>query len=551
MGKKPAVLFISFIFLCFSFVIEANEPPLLVTPKGILDIESEPIDTSAVESMVGDVDAQSAEIIQTIHFSGGTSLDLNLLAQDVEFLIGQPYSTDLVQIAISRVSERFHASGFPLAFATVGQHGFSDGKLTITVVEGYIIRSEVVVDDEVVKQRIQSILASVVNQKPARQAPLERAIALIHAIPGYQFSMALPRPKTRSGATSLRVEQKNREIFEPFVGYSMQQRGDKNMSVGLKANVNQAYLETIQLTGLIPIDGGDQQYYAAALTHALGYDGWTSRLNLSYYQDKDDTVLVMGGNEVNIANRIERQSANYGLAYPFVLNKNNRVTAELGLLYETEDREYGLSLNDTYLGALEDSLRYLIARLHVNAQRVTDDLAFAFGIGVNRSINGAFHYESDLGQQTIYDEGMMFYNLDVAASYTMAMRYVLSLRANGLYANDPIVPSQRVNFGGVNYGRAYSEGTLEGDRGYGAELKFMYKSRRKNVYFNPFVLVDYAYAEQVRLVLPYADTSSAAIGFETGYRQHLHLVFDYATPLLEHDERFSKAVYNLSLRWKF
>ncbi|EPF9725857.1 POTRA domain-containing protein [Vibrio fluvialis] len=552
MVKKKPLYFAGISLMFASASSWAIEPPLLVKPP----VQQEPdtnqpiTELSPVEKIVGQVESQGDSTIKAIHFVGGTSLDLQLIAQDVNFLIGQPYQKDLVQIAIDKVSARFHDNGFPLAFATVGRNGFSDSKLTITVVEGYIIRSEIVVDDPHVKERIDDILADVLQEKPARKETLERAIALINDIPGYQFTLSLPRPKTLSGATSFRIEQKNREMIEPFVGYAMQKDSDKSMSVGLRLNANRSYLQSLTVNALVPIDNHDQQFYSANFTHALGSDGLSSVLNLTYYQDNEESELPINGNQVSIDNKIERQSANYDLSYPFILNKNQRLTAKVGLLYESEDREYHLSYNDTYLGQLDDSIRYLIASLYVTSQHTRENFSFSVGVGVNQSVPSAFDYTSDLGNSQLYDDGFRFYEMNVLSSYQLTSRYLVSLRGNGVYASESIVPSQRVSYGGVNFARGYPEGTLEGDRGYGAELKFMQRNSRKKYYLNPFILVDYANAEQVRLTLPYSELASAAVGFEAGYSRNVHLSFDYAKPLIEH-HRFTRDVFNLSLRWKF
>lgn len=549
-------LYFTCLMLMFAWATpsRAIEPPLLVKPKSPAE-PGEVFTPPAAgdekrQDMTGQVESHGDRVIEAIHFVGGTSLDLTLIARDVQFLIGQPFQKDLVQIAIDKVSQRFHANGYPLAFATIGRNGFNRGKLTITVVEGYVIRSEIIVSSDAVKDKIQQILADLLEEKPTRQETLERAIALITHLPGYQFSLSLPRPKTLSGATSIRIEQKNRDVVEPFVGYAMQQDSDNNMSLGLRMNINRSYLETLTLNALLPVDDHDQQFYSVQLTHAPGGDGLLSSLALIYYRDGDEGVIPVSGEEVAVENRIERISADYGLSYPFILNQHHRLTATLGLLYEEEQREYRLSYQDMYLGQLDDTIRYLIASLAVSSLYQQSDFLVSVGFAVHQSIPATFDYSSDLGQSRLYDDSFRFYQMNLLSSYQLTSRYLVSARADGMYASESIVPSQRVSYGGVNFGRGYPEGALEGDRGYGAELKLMQQNRHKKFSFNPFILVDYAYAEQKRIPLAYNELSSAAIGVETNYGQALHVSVDYARPLREH-QRFTRAVYNLSLRWKF
>lgn len=543
----------SFVVIAGLFVTShclAVEPPLLVQSEPMNRMQPESASNVSLDEMQGEVEVQSSDIIQSIHFAGGTSVPLELLALDVQVLLNQPYSADGVGKTLEKLTVRFHTAGYPLAFATVKQDGFHDGRLTITIVEGYVVRSELEIPDDAVKQEVRAILQPVMDENPATQASLERAILLINRIPGYQFDIALPRPKTISGATSIRVIARDNTVFEPFVGYSMQQDSDRNFSLGARINVNRLSINRVTIIGLIPRDNNsDEQYYSVRLEHDIANHGMTGQLSGSFYTESEETVVNVEDVEVAVENKLKRRSLDYSIYYPIILSRATELSLSLGLTYENEERNYDLSFDGIALGELNDKLDYVLSRLSIDVVKRLDKLNFSLGFGINQSIGSAFKYRSDLESEDIYNDDFIFYDLQFSSSYEVVEDYVLSLRANGMYADERIVPSQRVNFGGLNYGRGYPESTLEGDQGYGAEVKILQRNQHGQYFFNPYITYDYAYAEQASVTTRSDRISSAALGVEVGYGANLYVAVDYAKPLKER-QNSDDYVYNLSVSWR-
>lgn len=161
----------------------------------------------------------------------------------------------------------------------------------------------------------------------------------------------------------------------------------------------------------------------------------------------------------------------------------------LGVLYEKEDRNYDVSFNGTSLGNLDDHLDYVIGQISIDMIKRFDNFNFSAGLGVNQSISSAFRYRSDLETENIYNSDFTFYDLNLSTSYEFIKDYVVSLRANGMFADERIVPSQRLNYGGLNYGRGYPENTIEGDRGYGTEVKLLQRNKHGNYFLTPISLM--------------------------------------------------------------
>ncbi|NOI01065.1 ShlB/FhaC/HecB family hemolysin secretion/activation protein [Vibrio kanaloae] len=545
--KKKSFFFV--VGLLSTIQCHAAEPPLLVQPEPKNQTESS--SNVDVEQMKGEVEVLSSEVIQSIHFSGGTSLELEQLAQDVQVLLNQPYSVELIGQAIEKITQRFHIAGYPLAFATVKQNDFRDGRLTITIVEGFVIRSELEIPNDTVKHKVRSILQPLLNENPATQASLERAILLINRIPGYQFDITLPRPKTISGATSIRIVTRDKTVFEPFIGYSMQQDSERNFSLGLRSNINRMSINRLTLIGLLPRDNNsDEGYYSMRLEHDIFHNGTLGRLSASYYTDNEESILDIGGVKLAVNNTFERHSLDYVISYPITLNQTTDFSVSLGVLYEKEERNYDVSFNGTSLGNLDDHLDYVIGQISIDVIKRFNSFNFSAGLGVNQSISSAFRYRSDLETENIYNSDFTFYDLNLSTSYEFIKDYVVSLRANGMFADERIVPSQRLNYGGLNYGRGYPENTIEGDRGYGTEVKLLQRNKHGNYFFNPYITYDFAYTERELSTARTDRISSAALGVEIGFEANLYVAIDYAKPLKEREYN-NDYVYNLNINWQF
>lgn len=443
----------------------ADGPPVVVQPELVeSEEESAPGDEDVAIELENSVEADSVAVIEGIHFSGGQSLNIQALAKNVEFLIGTQYDKVDVKKAVDLLSDQYKSAGFPLTIVTVGKNGFADGILTFTIVEGFVARSEVVVEDQSVSARIDAILAPLINERPTTNGALYRAIALIKKIPGYRFSFALPKPKTLSGATTLRVEQKSVTLIEPVVGLVLQEDADESVSLGARVFANSKYLESLEVTTLLPLADANQKYFAATLKHALGNDGLTSALTLKYYLDKDTTSIPFADGRLNIANNIHRRSGQFSLSYPLVLNQRQQSNLSFGLLIESEEGGYELFFNETPIIRVDETLRYLFASLSLQNRFAWDNFTASAGVSIHQSVPAVFSETDTLGTAPLFDSGMTFYRANLALSYEFVPDWIGSFRSRGLYANESIVPSQRFSIGGFLFGRGYPEGVLEGDR---------------------------------------------------------------------------------------
>ncbi len=532
----------------FSLSALAIEPPLIVKP-------SEPIEANllqratdgVVDPMDVEVSEQARAQITSIHFAGGTVIPLSELAAQVKPLLHQTYSTELVSAAVARITQRYQDAGYILCYATVTNSGFKDGKLTITLVEGYVLQSEIVIAQSDIKQKVANILAPVLAQKPLTQAVLERAIILVKQLPGYQFNILLPKPKTLSGATSIRVEVKKRRAIEPMFSFSKQRLSDENASLALKLNSIDARFSEIKVTGLAPIKDRSERYFALSVANDWSANGLKGRLQTDFYQDKSANNFVFNGFDIDYSQDIQRTTFQYELSYPWLLANRQRLMVNAAVRHSRERNAFILYNQGSELQRLSGDVDYSLLSVKLDYAKLIDDFVWVSSV--------EFAHNIDLGEdsaayRSYYDQDFTFYSVNSLFRYSFLDGWRIDLGLNGVYSQDRIVANERVTYGGQFYASGYPEGQAEGDRGYGAKLQLQKIVNMNRFHVTPYVLLDIAHTEFVATDFQH-NLASLAVGIELGEADDYSMTLEYAKPL--DDDNFitqdKSAIYNLRFAW--
>ncbi|MGY5585586.1 hypothetical protein [Vibrio cincinnatiensis] len=72
----------------------------------------------------------------------------------------------------------------------------------------------------------------------------------------------------------------------------------------------------------------------------------------------------------------------------------------------------------------------------------------------------------------------------------------------------------------------------------------------REYYFNPYLVFDYAYVDDISpSILSHDDIASFAIGSEMGFSNNVNIALEYAEPMRDRD-RHSGGIYNLKIVWQ-
>lgn len=543
-----------------SFSTFANEPPFIVEqPQQFEEKVSPNVDIPDPEALSTAANANTIRV-EHVQFQGGTVFDLTELASIVQPIIGNEVSkTELVKV-LRQITKKYKEAGYPLSFALLPQQKTQDGRITIVLVEGYVARSEIVIEDEKVKKRVEQLAAKLHNQIPLQKDMFERYVSLIESVPGYTFKVRVPKPKTVNGATTIRVEQVDRNRIDTTIGLDDGETEDRRILAGVTVNSLTSAADKLSLTTLLPNDTVDQ-YYALNYTRAIGTEGLQLDISANRFESQGDDRIFVADVPINYEENKERDQFAVGVRYPLTLTKSESWWVGTKLHHLDEEGLFELSRQD---GAgsrvdIEKELRYSALELHSQWQKkytrqlvsVVAKLKQGLELGNNRNqlidANGTRN-GTETTHFTAWDMTGMW-------RFLVSPQWRIQARTNLFWSDDILPSAEQARYGGTRFARAYPDGQAQGDRGAAAELELRYLLP---VNFNlvkrlePYVLFDAAKTE-LRSNDRQQELASAVIGLDVTDQKYYGVGVEIAKPIgdAHYETGDRSAIYNLKVRWNF
>lgn len=489
---------------------------------------------------------------------GGSVFDLETLSAPLRPLVGQDVTLSRLIEAVEQVTRRYQAAGFPLSYAYLPSNNFHDGTVTVVIVEGYIARREIAVRDAAVARRVERLIARMQQERPLTRATFERYTALIERIPGARLSVRAPVPRTPSGATTLRVEQRGSDRVDAGVSLEGGSEDEVRLLANLDFRSHTPQAESLSFASLLPVDT-DDVFHALAYRQELGTDGLRLKLSAQRFEGEDDTPLPQDA-RIDVHEDKSRDRFRLGLDYPVWLERRRRwdLEATLEQLDETVDYRYE-GAGRTLLTARQE-LRYSTLELASRFRLASERRRLAGRLEVRQGVDlGANRNDVNVGDTaSVGDEDLAFTRLELQGRWLEAPspRWRLSLRLAGFWSEDDLPPAERGRYGGRRFGRAYADGEAEGERGYAGELELRYRHRLTAAawlsHLEPYLVVDGAHTAFTEGDTEH-DLASVASGVEFRHADHYRLGVEYAYPIGDRpeDDVRRQGRLNARLSWHF
>ncbi|TDU25106.1 hemolysin activation/secretion protein [Chromohalobacter marismortui] len=499
--------------------------------------------------------------VRHINIRGGSVFELDELAAPLKPLVGNTVSVGRIEQAVKRITQRYQKAGYPLAYAYLPADNFANGNVQVVVVEGYIARAELDIDNDAVAARVQRLIQRMAEERPLRRERFERYTALIERIPGASLSVNVPLPRTINGATTVRVEARDIERVDAGLSVDYDNEDDTQVLANIATQANTRHAERLSLAGLLPVES-DDEYLAAEYGQALGSDGLRLKLSATHFDGDDVTDTQLLGVPIEARESKERQRYRMGLEYPLELSRDTlwEVGGALEYLDEETRYRYTTTGNDDLLRANE-TLRYGTVELNTLYRRVSDDRLWEIG-GELRQGLGVAGGKNELDITTLgvtenSDDTLNFTRLGLNGRWVQSLgtRWRLTTRVDGFWAADSLPVPERGNYGGTHFGRGYPDGQAEGDYGYAGEVELRFLQAVPWGWVSrlePYLVVDGARTRFHDNDIEY-NLASAAFGLEFTDSRHYRLGVEYARPIaeedLETDNRDGRI--NARLSWQF
>ena len=467
--------------------------------------------------------------IRKLQIEGGTVYPLAETAKVYEPLIGR--ETNLAQLieATRGVTRRYQEDGYLLSYAFLPQQNFENGLVRVVLVEGYIKDYQQTGDIGSVSAYVDKLAQKLLAERPLTRKTFERYTTLMSRIPGLSVQAQVPPPGTTDGATHMQI-QASRKPFTTSMSLVQKSRGGTQALLSATSNSQTSMGEQLSVSGLFPPGEDKEHYYRVDYNQFINAEGTQLALAAERYRaDPNSSVQLDGGFELKPHQSIDRYSI--GLSHPFIASPTESLTLGTRLYAVDQTTRYKL-VGFPLSFDIESNLRALAFEgdwRKADAQRL-------------RIISGGLYQGIDgLGAKARSDLGVAKPDLDF---FRLRLSGVQSdkffdnwqgVLSGALYWSDNTLPdSERVTFGGQNFGRGYPDDQGSGDKGWGVAYEVNYSFNRTGNWvkiLQPYVVVDRAKSWFNDLPVKANDMSSAAVGLRFGDNKYYNIALEAAKPM--------------------
>ena len=467
--------------------------------------------------------------IRKLQIEGGTVYPLAETAQVYAPLIGR--ETNLAQLieATRGITRRYQEDGYLLSYAFLPQQNFENGLVRVVLVEGYIKDYQQTGDIGSVSAYVDKLAQKLLAERPLTRKTFERYTTLMSRIPGLSVQAQVPPPGTTDGATHMQI-QASRKPFTTSMSLVQKSRGGTQALLSATSNSQTSMGEQLSVSGLFPPGEDKEHYYRVDYNQFINAEGTQLALAAERYRaDPNSSVQLDGGFELKPHQSIDRYSI--GLSHPLIASPTESLTLGTRLYAVDQTTRYKL-VGFPLSFDIESNLRALAFEgdwRKADAQRLR-----IISAGLYQGIDGlGAKARSDLG---VAKPDLDFFRLRLSGvqsdKFFDNWQGVLS---GALYWSDNTLPdSERVTFGGQNFGRGYPDDQGSGDKGWGVAYEVNYSFNRTGNWvkiLQPYVVVDRAKSWFNDLPVKANDMSSAAVGLRFGDKKYYNIALEAAKPM--------------------
>ncbi len=403
-------------------------------------------------------------VLRRVVVEGATAVSPPALAAIWQARQGRTLGLAEVDAIADEVGGLYKRAGLALYTVSVPQQSFAGGVVRLRVVEGYV--AEVAITGEfghADMSLLRHYAASLVADRPLRQARLERAILLMDAIPGCKVSSRFEPVAHSNGGVRLVLSVQIKR-FDAGIGVNNQGfplLGRSQFEANVVANSLFQQGDRTQLTiGLPPERFETYQYIGLSELQPLGYGGATLAASIGALRTRT-TGLDIAGTAV---------FADLQAAVPVIRRLHQSLTVSLALdALDSNNALLGQTLSDERTRAVRAGGTYAF------------DDSLLHGLAGTNSVSALLSEGFDaLGARrgSIATGGPRFtkFSARIGRDQVLPERLVLRLRAAGQVAAQRLPASEQFTYGGSEFGRAFLYDAVQGDSGVAGAAELAWRT---------------------------------------------------------------------------
>lgn len=467
--------------------------------------------------------------IRKLQIEGGTIYPLKELGEAYQPLLGREITLSQLIEATRSITQRYQTDGYLLSYAFLPPQSFDQGLVRVVLVEGYIRDYHVDGDVGRVKGFIDELVNKLKAERPLTRKTFDRYATLMGRLPGVTLQAQVPPPGTTDGASTMQITA-SRKPFTTSMSLTEGSRDSTQALFGVSSNSQTAMAEQLTLSGLFPPGSDKEHYYRVDYSQYLNAEGTQLSLyGARYRSDPGTNIATSDGFELKPHRENDRFSI--GVTHPLIAAPSQwlSVGARLYGVDDNTDYEvvgYPLSIRE------ETNLRALAFE---GDWRKSDAKQLRIvSAGLYQGINGLGAKSETSLTSNHYDLDFFRLRLSGVQSDTFFDNWQGVASAALYWSDDSLADSERVVFGGQNFGRGYPDDQASGDKGWGVAYEVNYSFNRDGAWvklLQPYVVLDRAKTWFNELPLKGSDMSSAAAGLRFGDKRYYNIALEVAKPM--------------------
>ena len=412
-------------------------------------------------------------VVRSFVFGGNQDISTETLNAMLAGALGKAVDMAGLGALSEKVSEFYHASGYPFARAYLPPQEVSKGVVRIEIQEGRFGEVLAKGNNPFWVARTQGFLAPLKTGELIKSEGLERATLLLDDLPGAKF-VPVMQPGDKVGTGDLTVLEERGKLITGQVGgdnYGNRYTGAYRLNGA--ANINSPFLMGDQLSLSSTVT--DEALWFGGANYALPLGGSGLRANAGVMH----TQYQLGSDfqASNTSGTADIYSG--GVSYPLVRSTK----ANLKLVLNYQHKELHEDVNGNVTNKRSDVVP-LSAEFEVRD---------SFGGGGVTYGSAGFTYgnlrlpsEQLVADVNHTDGSFTKANADVMRVQALPQNFTLFARAGGQWAGNNLDSSEKMSLGGASGVRAFPNGEALGDMGWVAQLEL----RKAIGSFAPYVFMD-------------------------------------------------------------
>ncbi len=413
-------------------------------------------------------------VLHSINITGSTIYSQESLKAFYQPYLNKKISYQELEKITSNITLKYLKDGYVLSHAYIPLQNVKSGHLEIEILEAYVANISIQGKIHGLENFLTAYSEKIKLSRPLQQKTLQHYILLLNRLPGVKATLHLSPISEDSGTQNLVFVIKQRR-FNPYaILNNNQSRYLGSQNLFLTANVHsllQGGDTTAVTAATAPFEPRVLQYYYLYHVIPIGVYG----NHLDFLADYTQTKPNVLGSPSSLAETFSSLSGKVGdligyYYHPFILQTNEKLEGRLGLSYYNS-RTTGF--NDPINGPQDVTVRVPSLRAQASYERNKPKYLDR----LQAEISQGFHsIGAAIGPSAPNNPSINYTKFFYYATHIQILPKAFSVLIDsmGQYAFNPLIPVEKIPYGGVPFGRAYDPSEIIGDNGImgGLELRY-------------------------------------------------------------------------------